>query len=113
MLNPTSPLFREGRHLRAEEPGLADRALYHSILTAIAVVRFYFSVMRPHLARLERGAAEEVWPSEAQETFSSQVLGPHFEEIARAWTSTYASAETLGGRPGLVGSTVVQDPARA
>jgi len=162
MLNPASPLFREGRYLMAEEPGLADRALYHSILTAIAerntrpgqiaaqlnrattalshplnvledirlvrreqdavrqrrptyhiaepVVRFYFSVMRPHLARLERGAAEDVWPSETHSTFFSQILGPHFEEIARAWTSTYASGETLGGAVGVLGSTVVQDP---
>jgi AAA+ ATPase superfamily predicted ATPase len=162
MLSPASPLFREGRYLMAEEPGLADRALYHSILTAIAerstrpgqiaaqlnrpttamshplnvledirlvrreedalrqrrptyhiaepVVRFYFSLMRHHLPRLERGQASDVWPTETQDTFSSQVLGPHFEEIARAWTSVYASRKTLGGPVGVVSSTVVQDP---
>lgn len=162
MLNPASPLFREGRYLMAEEPGVADRALYHSILTAIAerntrpgqiaaqlnrattalshplnvledirivrreqdalrqrrptyhiaepVVRFYFSVMRPHLARLERGAAKDVWPAETRDTFSSQILGPHFEEIARAWTATHASGETLGGAVGAVGSSIIQDP---
>lgn len=36
VLNPASALFREGRYLMAEEPGLEDRALYHSVLTAIA-----------------------------------------------------------------------------
>lgn len=36
VLNPGRPLFREGRVLIAEEPGLRDRALYHSVLAAVA-----------------------------------------------------------------------------
>jgi AAA+ ATPase superfamily predicted ATPase len=36
VLNPASPLFREGRYLLAEEPDLRDPALYHSVLAAIA-----------------------------------------------------------------------------
>jgi len=36
ILNPGRPLFREGRYLLAEEPELHDRALYHSVLGAIA-----------------------------------------------------------------------------
>jgi AAA+ ATPase superfamily predicted ATPase len=161
VLDPASPLFREGRYLLAEEPGLTDRALYHSILTAIAegqtrpgqiasvlrrpqtalahplnvledirmvrreqdalrqrrptyhvaepIVRFYFAVMRPHLPRLERGAGGEVWRLDARASFSSQVLGPHFEDLARQWTATCASNETMGGAPSTVGSTVVRD----
>jgi len=161
ILDPASPLFREGRYLMAEEPGLADRALYHSILTAIAegqtrpgqiasvlhrpqtalahplnvlediriverqpdalrqrrptyriaepIVRFYFAVMRPHLPRLERGAGARVWRDEARASFSSQVLGPHFEDLARRWIETYASKRTLGGTPGVVAPTVVRD----
>lgn len=35
-LNPSVPLFREGRYLLAEEPELRDTALYHSVLAAIA-----------------------------------------------------------------------------
>ncbi len=163
ILDPASPLFREGRYLIAEEPGLADRALYHSILTAIAegqtrpgqiasvlrrpqtalahplnvlediriverqqdalrqrrptyhiaepIVRFYFAVMRPHLPRLERGAGADVWRIDARAPFSSQVLGPHFEDLARRWAATYASKRTLGGAPSAVGSTVVRDAA--
>lgn len=34
--NPASALFREDDYLLAEERGLADRALYHSVLSAIA-----------------------------------------------------------------------------
>jgi hypothetical protein len=36
LLNPNSPLFREARYLIAEEPEMRDRALYTSVLTAIA-----------------------------------------------------------------------------
>jgi len=36
VLNPETPLFREGRYLLAEEPDLRDTALYHSVLAAIA-----------------------------------------------------------------------------
>jgi AAA+ ATPase superfamily predicted ATPase len=36
VLNPETPLFREGRYLLAEEPDMRDTALYHSVLAAIA-----------------------------------------------------------------------------
>ncbi len=36
MLNPETPLFREGRYLLAEEPDMRDGALYHSVLAAVA-----------------------------------------------------------------------------
>jgi uncharacterized protein len=36
VLNPQSPLFREARHLLAEEAEIRDPALYHSVLGAIA-----------------------------------------------------------------------------
>jgi uncharacterized protein len=35
-LNPAVPLFREPRYLLSEDPSLGDRALYHSVLAAIA-----------------------------------------------------------------------------
>lgn len=36
VLNPASPLFREARYLLAEEPGVRDVSLYHSVLAAVA-----------------------------------------------------------------------------
>lgn len=36
VLNPETPLFREGRYLLAEEPDMRDGAMYHSVLAAIA-----------------------------------------------------------------------------
>lgn len=37
VLNPGRPLFREARFLLAEEPELRDTALYHGVLSAIAL----------------------------------------------------------------------------
>jgi AAA+ ATPase superfamily predicted ATPase len=36
VLNPETPLFREGRYLLADEPDLRDTALYLSVLSAVA-----------------------------------------------------------------------------
>lgn len=36
VLSPASPLFREARYLLAEEAGLREPALYHSVLAAVA-----------------------------------------------------------------------------
>lgn len=36
VLDPASPLFREARYLLAEEPGMRDVSLYHSVLAAVA-----------------------------------------------------------------------------
>jgi hypothetical protein len=39
------------------------------------------------------------------------VLGPHFEDLARNWTISYASEQTTGARLARVGATQVNDPA--
>jgi uncharacterized protein len=36
VLSRFSPLFRESRYLLAEEPGIRDNAVYHSVLSAVA-----------------------------------------------------------------------------
>ncbi|MEV7871727.1 hypothetical protein AB0P17_37775 [Streptomyces sp. NPDC088124] len=36
VLSPSSPLYREARYLLADESDLRDRAIYHSVLSAIA-----------------------------------------------------------------------------
>lgn len=36
VLNPASPLFKEARYLLTEESSLRDKALYHSVLAAVA-----------------------------------------------------------------------------
>jgi AAA+ ATPase superfamily predicted ATPase len=36
VLSPAVPLFRQARYLLAEEPGIRDSGLYHSVLAAVA-----------------------------------------------------------------------------
>lgn len=73
------------------------------------LLRFHFAVLRPDIARYEARQTRAAW-ADAEHRFKSQVLGPHFESLARAWTTRYASARTLGGRPGRVGFVQVSDP---
>lgn len=160
-LDVTRPLFHEARHLLDEEPGLRDRALYLSVLRAIAdgnttsaaiarrlrrdasgiahplavlaelqlvvrrddplrsrrptwhiadpLLRFSAAVLTREWVRLEQGRAKEVW-EDVQPTWRAQVLGPHFEELARTWTAEVAGLDVTGERLRMVGATVVPDP---
>jgi hypothetical protein len=81
-------------------------------LLAIAdpIVRFAHVVIRPRLAELEDRRADDVWRAAAP-AFGAQVLGPHFEELARVWTARFASARTTGGPVGEVGPATIPDAA--
>jgi AAA+ ATPase superfamily predicted ATPase len=75
------------------------------------ILTFYYAIMRPDWSDLERpGRAHDVWVR-AQPTFLSKVVGPHFEQVSRAWARWYATPETLGGQRSRVGSGTVPDPA--
>jgi hypothetical protein len=70
------------------------------------VIRFHHTITLPRLQLFQRrGRAAQGW-AEAKPTFLSQILGPHFEAIARDWTIT-----SLGERTaipvGWTGTTVV------
>ena len=162
VLNPSHALFREADYLLTEDPVIADRALYQSVLAAVAegrstrsavashlqrdesalrhpllvleragfvrrdedlllskrpliriadpYLRFHHAVVRPDLARFESHELTEAWV-EARPRFESNVLGPHFEDLARVWTGRFASRRTLGGRPSRVGFTQINDAA--
>ncbi|MEU5085941.1 ATP-binding protein [Streptomyces sp. NPDC021356] len=75
------------------------------------LIAFHHAVVRPSQTLLahRRGAAA-VW-ERAQETFLSQVVGPHFERLCREWVSWHADAETFGGLPIDVSAGSVPDPA--
>jgi AAA+ ATPase superfamily predicted ATPase len=75
-----------------------------------AMLRFQHAVIRPDLHRFESRQTLAAW-SDATARFESGVAGPAFEAIARAWTSRYASADTLGGIAARVGAAVVNDSA--
>lgn len=72
------------------------------------LIRFHYSIIRRHQARLGRHGVDTgaLW-RELAATFRSQVLGPCFESMARSWTTHFASRETLGGVPDHVGPTTL------
>lgn len=159
-LNPSSAVFREDEYLLTEERSLSDRALYHSVVGAIAaghtsqgaiaralgreatalqhplralvsagfveatqdalrarrpiyrisdpILRFHHVVTRRDLARFEDRRTREAW-AEAAPRFSTHVLGPHFEQLAREFTARYAAPHTVGGVVAEVGPAVVND----
>lgn len=72
------------------------------------LLRFYFSVLRRDLARFSSRLTHQAW-TDSQPRFDSQVVGPHFEALARTWATRYASERTLGGVPRTVGFVQVND----
>ncbi|MGW5199582.1 AAA family ATPase [Streptomyces spiralis] len=75
------------------------------------LIAFHHAVVRPSQTFLahRRGAAA-VW-ARSQDTFLSQVVGPHFERLCREWASWHADLETFGGLPIDVSAGSVSDPA--
>lgn len=73
------------------------------------MLRFHHAIVRPDRARFEARRTLEGW-SGAVARFETRVLGPHLEDLAREWTRSFASPETLGGQAQCVGFTNVNDP---
>jgi len=73
-------MLRQARLVRADQDVLLKRRPTFGLTEPI--VRFHHCVIRPNLARLEERRGAAVWAS-ATPVFSSQVLGPHFEDLAR------------------------------
>jgi hypothetical protein len=87
-------LFRPARaHYRIVEP----------------LITFYEAIMRRRWAELEIHRAEAVWTS-TRAMFDSQVVGPHFEGLCRAF-ALEAGGDLFGGFPAEVGAAAVNDPA--
>ncbi|HZE37993.1 MAG TPA: ATP-binding protein [Stackebrandtia sp.] len=56
------------------------------------IIRFDRMITAAHLGQLERHRADEVWRT-ARPTFKSQIIGPHFEALAREWVELFAPDE--------------------
>ena len=89
VLNPASPLFREGRYLLAEEPDLRDPALYHSVLAAVAEGRTTRSAIA---ATLQRAAADLSHPLAVLEDIG---LLARTEDVLRRGRPTYTIREPI------------------
>jgi uncharacterized protein len=99
----------EDSRLLVREPDLfrTGRARYR---IAEPLITFYQAIMSREWARLELGDGPAVWPG-ARPRFLSQVTGPHFEALCRAY-AIGAEPSVYGGLPGEVGAGVVLDSAR-
>lgn len=56
------------------------------------IIRFDRLITAARPGQLELGQSEQVWAA-MRDTFRSQILGPHFEELAREWVRRFAPAE--------------------
>ncbi|WP_322756153.1 ATP-binding protein [Frankia sp. Cas3] len=93
LAHPLTVLTDSGFLLRADDI-LRDRRPVWRV--AEPLVAFYYALMRPVFAQLERrGRAARVWPA-LRPMFTSQVLGPHFEQMCRTWVTDFATPATLG-----------------
>ncbi len=75
------------------------------ITVADPIVRFHDLIVRPNLVDFEMREGSAAW-ERSRETFSSKVLGPHFEDLARQWTLRYGRERGLDDI-GQVGTTTV------
>ena len=75
------------------------------------LIAFYHAVMRPIWSDLAHTRnAERLW-ERSQPRFTSQVLGTHFEQLARHWTRFFAAEDIVGGFPSRVEPGTLNDPA--
>lgn len=105
--HPLGTLTDAGFLDRDEDVLKSRRPLY---FLADPIVKFTEVVIDPYRPQLEEGEYESVW-RHAAPAYSSNVLGPHFERITRAWTRRYSGDRWGGEMAGVVGSSVVNDPA--
>lgn len=102
--HPLEVLVRSG-FLVQHEDLLTTRRPWYTL--ADPIVRFEELITAPCRVLLEERDAKAAWEQSAQ-TFSSNILGPHFEHVCRRWTAHYASG-LFGPEVGEVGAAVVHD----
>ncbi|MGW5973715.1 hypothetical protein [Streptomyces sp. NPDC055186] len=105
--HPLDVLTTSGFLIKDEDLLLQRRPV---LRLADPAVRLHQLVTTPRLAAFEERRAQPARRA-AEHTVSAQIFGPAFEQLARERTSRHASAHTLGGAIGKIGSTVVNDPA--
>jgi uncharacterized protein len=103
--HPLGVLISAGYLVSAEDIRKQRNA---SLRVADPIVRFHHLITRPRLSQFEERRFEDAWKA-SYPTFKSQILGPHFEHLAREWVRLFASEATVGGAIGEVGFTLVAD----
>lgn len=102
--HPLEVLVKSG-FLVQHEDLLTTRRPWYTL--ADPIVRFEELITSPCRVLLEERDAKTAWEQSAA-TFSSNILGPHFEHICRQWTTRYSSG-LFGPEVGDVGAAVIND----
>jgi uncharacterized protein len=97
-------LTAAGFVVRLSDPIRDNRATY---ALADPFLQFHYAVLEPHGRLLREREASRAWADRLVRTFDSRVRGPVFEEQARTWVRRFATVESLGGDPDLVGPSGV------
>jgi uncharacterized protein len=108
LAHPLNVLMDCGLVYRQPDAFRANRSTYE---IAEPLITFYHGVMRPiwsDLAHTRNPA--RLW-ERSEPRFTSNVLGPHFEQLCRHWTRHFAPQEITGGFPSRVEPGTVNDPA--
>ncbi len=103
--HPIGVLEASGFLIKVDDMTNLRRSLY---FMADPIVRFSEVVIEPYRPLLEEGAVAEAWRLAAP-AFSSHVLGPHFEMLARTWTERHSGPRWGGIAVGQVGPGTVND----
>lgn len=90
---------------RKLDPVRDNRPIY---VPGDSMIRFHYAILRPHHSRLTRHNADHqsLW-RDLGPTFSSNVVGPSFEAMARHWLTHYADLGSVTSGGIHVGSTTV------
>lgn len=102
--HPLGVLESAGFLLRVEDMLVKKRPTYQ---LADPIIRFAEVVIEPHRSLLEERDTASAWRVSAP-AYSSMILGPHFEHLARVWTGKYSGVR-FGLPIGEVGPAVVND----
>jgi uncharacterized protein len=107
LAHPLNVLMDCGLVERRSDAFRENQATYE---IAEPLISFYHAVMRPIWSDLAhtRNAAH-LW-ERSQPRFTSNVLGSHFEQLARHWTRYFAPEAAVGGFPARVEPGTVNDP---
>lgn len=105
--HPLNTLVATGFLNRVEDVLAPRRPLY---FLADPIIAFTEVVIDPYRPLLEEGDVDTAW-KQAAPAYSSRILGPHFEHLAREWTRKHSGDRWGGHTVGEVGPAVLNDPA--
>jgi uncharacterized protein len=107
LAHPLNVLMDCGLVSRRADAFRDNRATYE---IAEPLITFYHAVMRPIWSDLAHTRdASRLWRL-SESRFTSNVLGPHYEQLCRHWTRYFAAEEITGGFPVRVETGTVHDP---